>query len=150
MIVLAYDGSQSATHAVASAHNLLGDGPATIVHVSDPPAGFLPLDPFGGLQSWSPAQVAELDSLILERANSVLAEGVELARKAGFAVEGRLERTTEAPWRAILDAADDLDAELIVVGARGLGAVESLVLGAVSNAVVHHATRPVLVVRRPG
>jgi nucleotide-binding universal stress UspA family protein len=78
----------------------------------------------------------------------VLAEGVELARKAGFAVEGRLERTAGAPWRAILDAADELDATLIVVGARGLTAVESLVLGAVSNAVVHHTKRPVLVVRK--
>jgi nucleotide-binding universal stress UspA family protein len=148
MIVLSYDGSESAIHAIETAHELLGDVAATVVHVWDPPANFLPADPFGGLQTWSPKQVAELESLILERANGVLAEGVELARKAGFAVEGRLERTAGAPWRAILDAADELDATLIVVGARGLTAVESLVLGAVSNAVVHHTKRPVLVVRK--
>jgi nucleotide-binding universal stress UspA family protein len=38
------------------------------------------------------------------------------------------------------------DAELIVVGRRGLGAVRSLVLGSVSSYVVQHATCPVLVV----
>ena len=42
--------------------------------------------------------------------------------------------------------ADELDAELIVVGARGHSTVESLMLGSVSNAVVHHARRPTLVI----
>jgi len=41
------------------------------------------------------------------------------------------------------------DAELIVVGRRGLGAVRSLVLGSVSSYVVAHATCPVLVVPAP-
>lgn len=148
MIVLAYDGSESAKHAIATAHDLLGDTPATVVHVWDPPANFLPVDPFGGLQTWSPSQVTELEAMILERANTTLSQGVELARTTGFAAQGRLERTAGAPWRAILEAADELDAKLIVVGARGLSAVESLVLGAVSNSVVHHAKRPVLVVRK--
>jgi nucleotide-binding universal stress UspA family protein len=146
MIILAYDGSDTAAHAITTAHGLLGDVPATVVHVWDPPANFLPADPFGMLQSFSPTQVAELESLILERANSVLAQGVTLARHSGFAVEGRIERTSESPWRAILDAADELDASLIVVGARGLSAVESMLLGGVSHSVVHHAKRPVLVI----
>ncbi len=45
---------------------------------------------------------------------------------------------------AIVDNAGD--AELIVVGRRGLGAVRSFVLGSVSGYVVQHATCPVLVV----
>jgi len=41
------------------------------------------------------------------------------------------------------------DAELIVVGRRGLGAVRSFVLGSVSSYVVQHATCPVLVMPAP-
>ncbi len=148
MIVLCYDGSKLAGHAITTAHELLGDVPATVVHVWDPPVDFLPTDPFGGLQTWNPAQVAELESMILDRANRILEEGVTLARHAGFAAEGRLERTAAAPWRGILDTADEIEAELIVVGARGHSTVESLMLGSVSNAVVHHARRPVLVIPR--
>jgi nucleotide-binding universal stress UspA family protein len=48
---------------------------------------------------------------------------------------------------ALIDNAHD--AELIVVGRRGLGAVKSLVLGSVSGYVVQHATCPVLVVPAP-
>ena len=146
MILLSYDGSESSTHAVATAHELLGDVAATVLHVWDPPVSYLPPDPFTGMAPWNPGQMAELESVILERSNSVLEEGVTLARRAGLAAEGRLERTSAPPWRAILDVAEELDVQLIVVGARGLSAVESVVLGGVSNAVVHHAKRPVLVV----
>jgi len=48
---------------------------------------------------------------------------------------------------AIIDNAHD--AELIVVGRRGRGAVKSLVLGSVSSHVIQHATCPVLVVHAP-
>ena len=120
MILLCYDGSESATHAIAVAHDLLGDVPATLLHLWDAPPNYVPADPAIGLQVWSPAQMADLESVILERANKVLDEGVALATEAGFAAEGRLERTIAAPWRAILDIAEELDAQLIVAGARGL------------------------------
>jgi nucleotide-binding universal stress UspA family protein len=74
----------------------------------------------------------------------------ELLRTTVEAVAGeaadRIERViAEAPaGQAILDHARD--AEMIVVGHRGLGRVRSLVLGSVSGYVVQHATCPVLVV----
>ena len=146
MIVLAFDGSESAMHAIASAHEVLGDVPLTMLHVWDQPVAGFDADPFGGLQTWSPSQIAELESAVRDRAQRVLDEGVTLAAQAGFVAAGRLERADAAPWRTILDVADELDAQLIVVGARGLSTIGSVVLGGVSNALVHHSRRPVLVV----
>jgi nucleotide-binding universal stress UspA family protein len=87
--------------------------------------------------------------MAVERANRTVEYGVELARNAGFSVQGRLERAATATWRAILDVAEECDAQLIVVGARGMSPVESLLNGSTSTAVVHHSHRPVLVVPPP-
>ncbi len=149
MILLCYDGSSSAKHAIATAHGLVGQSPATLLHVWEPPADLLGPDPFGGIETWSGPQLVELEAMALERANRTVEYGVELARGVGFTVEGRLERSSAARWRTILDVAEDCDAQLIVVGARGMSTVESLLIGSTSTAVVHHAHRPVLVVPAP-
>lgn len=52
----------------------------------------------------------------------------------------------EPPAKAILDAATDAD--LVVVGARGLGGFAGMLLGSVSQHVAHHATCPVVVTRK--
>ncbi len=49
----------------------------------------------------------------------------------------------------ILEAATESQADLVVVGARGSNALQRLLLGSVSRAVVHGATMPVLVARGP-
>jgi nucleotide-binding universal stress UspA family protein len=54
------------------------------------------------------------------------------------------------PREALLEVARSENADLIVVGSRGLGAVAGALLGSVSSKVVHHADRPVLVARQPG
>jgi nucleotide-binding universal stress UspA family protein len=47
----------------------------------------------------------------------------------------------------VLDLAEEIGADLIVVGSRGLGPIKRLILGSVSEGVVHHASCPVLVLR---
>ena len=56
------------------------------------------------------------------------------------------ERQAVTVWRAVLEAADDEAAGVIVLGSRGRSAVKSMVLGSVSHGVVHNAARPVLIV----
>ncbi|HTW11721.1 MAG TPA: universal stress protein, partial [Solirubrobacteraceae bacterium] len=47
---------------------------------------------------------------------------------------------------AILSTAAELDADLVVVGTRGHTGVKSLLLGSVSQHVLQHADRPVMVI----
>ncbi len=53
-----------------------------------------------------------------------------------------------SPAAEIARYADVTETDLLVVGARGLGTLERLVLGSVSESVLRHAACPVLVVRR--
>ncbi|TDC93868.1 universal stress protein [Actinomadura sp. 7K507] len=54
---------------------------------------------------------------------------------------------TGEPREVLLDAA--VDAGLLVVGSRGLGGFRSMLLGSVGQALLHHASSPVLVARPP-
>jgi len=52
-----------------------------------------------------------------------------------------------APARAVLEEAAEQDADLVVVGSRGLGGFRGLLLGSVSRHVVQHAGRVVVIAR---
>ena len=85
-----------------------------------------------------------LDEIAEDLAREKTGRGVALAQDAGFEATSRVARGKA--WRTICEVAAELGAEPIVVGARGLGRMESALLGGVSSAVVVHAKRPVLVV----
>jgi nucleotide-binding universal stress UspA family protein len=51
------------------------------------------------------------------------------------------------PAKKIVELADSIGADLIVVGSHGHGAISSALLGSVSRGILHRARRPVLVVR---
>ena len=74
---------------------------------------------------------------------SVIPEGLEAAG-IDAAVRERTSRG-EALYELDAETLEELDVDLIVLGARGLAGVRAF-LGSVSNHVVQHAHRPVLVV----
>lgn len=79
-------------------------------------------------------------------AGRLLDEQVEKIKAAGGAVSGK--HLKEGPKAdKILDLAGQLGADLIVIGTRGQGAVERLLLGSVAEGIVYHARCPILVVR---
>ena len=50
-------------------------------------------------------------------------------------------------WRGVVQAAESMQADLIVMGSHGRSGLEKLVLGSVAQAVLAHTRLPVLVVR---
>jgi len=78
-------------------------------------------------------------------ADQIVARAAERARRvaADVAVDARVG--VETPTRHLLDQAGDAD--LLVVGSRGLGAFTGLLLGSVSEQVAEHAPCPVVLVR---
>ena len=85
---------------------------------------------------------AELQFAVMAREK--MQRGVELARTAGFDARGHIAQGKT--WHAICEAAEELGALTIVLGARGLPRIQSALLGGVSAAVRVHAKRPVLFV----
>ena len=85
-------------------------------------------------------------------AESLRAEGRSVAEqtRAVVGVNGANVdvRVAEGDAREqIMRTAEDWDADLVVMGSRGLGRVQGFLLGTVSLAVARHCTRPVLVVK---
>lgn len=74
---------------------------------------------------------------ILERAASNIPEDIKVITSS----------ETGSPSITIIDFADKIKADLIVIGSRGLGLVKGVLLGSVSQYVVEHASCPTLVVK---
>jgi nucleotide-binding universal stress UspA family protein len=75
---------------------------------------------------------------------------LEAAVKDVEALGGREAEThllQEPPVDAVLDLCEELEPGLVVLGSRGLGPLRRLLVGSVSEGVVHHARCPVLVAR---
>jgi nucleotide-binding universal stress UspA family protein len=81
-------------------------------------------------------------------AEDLVGETVERFRESGVRAEGVIRRVSPgATPEQIVEAAQAAEADLIVMGTRGMTEWKSLMLGGVANKVVHHATCPVLLVR---
>ena len=80
-----------------------------------------------------------------EEVDATLAATAETARAAG--VEPRTHAREGDPADAILDVAEELGADLIVVGNRGMTGAKRFLLGSVPNKISHHAPCSVMIVR---
>jgi nucleotide-binding universal stress UspA family protein len=138
-ILIATDGSESAHEALELGLELAEDEGATafLVHVA-PAVEVVPCATFAAPAPRVPHELDEYDRV-------PLTEAAEIAARKG--VDAKTELLVGNPADEIVAFGDTIDADLIVVGTRGHGAIASALLGSVSRAVLHESRRPVLVVR---
>ena len=133
-ILLATDGSEDATLAERAAIDLSQKGGSElhVVHVwHDVP---------------TPHARSFVRAQLRREAQEILDKQVEKIEGAGGTVAKahlREGRTIDE----ILDLSEELQVGLLIVGSRGLGGVKRILMGSVSEGIVHHARRPVLVMR---
>jgi nucleotide-binding universal stress UspA family protein len=146
-VVLGVDGSRHARQAVELLARLAPKRGShlTVVRVVEPVR----------LPSLGPAPAA-VRAAVQAQADALHAEALAAARRE---VETAARRLGRAGWRTrelvrvgspvteLLDAARESRADLVAVGARGVGGVERLVLGSVAEGVLGRTPVTVLVVR---
>ncbi|WP_018657467.1 universal stress protein [Actinomadura flavalba] len=146
-LLIAYDGSADAQTAIAYAGAHLKPEPAVVLTVWEPLLAQLAWAPMAAAGAMPPADEDAGKYSEETEAERLAEQGAALAREAGFLeVRPVSERSNGPTWAAIVDVAAEVDASVIVMGSRGLSAARSVLLGSVSDRVLHHANRPMLIV----
>jgi len=141
-IVVGTDGSETAGEAVDAAIALARAYGATLHIVS----AFVPV-PQQRLRAAAPRAPHDVEWQINPRedVDATLAEAE--GRTAGAGITVRTHPREGDAADSILDVAEELGADLIVVGNKGLTGAKRFLLGSVPNRVSHHAPCSVLIVR---
>ncbi|KAL5217509.1 hypothetical protein ABZP36_018193 [Zizania latifolia] len=153
-VVVAVDASEESLHALAWAlDNVIvrrGGGVSLVVVHAQPGAYHFvyPVAAHGIAIAYAPA--AAIESMrkaqeensrkVVSRALDICKQREASANATGAVVEGDAKE-------AICQAVEDMNADLLVLGSRGLGKIKRAFLGSVSDYLVHHASCPVLVVK---
>ena len=145
-MLLATDGSEEAVLAAQSAADLAArtGSELHVVHVGETLGSG-----YSGYAGYEEGVLPSAQEDLERQAQEVLEAQVErIAVAEGLRVQSHLR--LERPDKEIVALGEEIGAELIVIGSRGLGGVRRALMGSVSDSVVRHAHCPVLLVRREG
>jgi nucleotide-binding universal stress UspA family protein len=135
-ILVAVDHSEISDRAVVAARDLamLSKGEVWVLHLREREMG------------------AKTGMLVIDEttddANAAVAAAVDVLAQAGVKAHGEVRNTIFGyAAREIINDADEVNADVIVMGSRGRGDLAGLLLGSTAHKVIHLSERPVLVVR---
>jgi nucleotide-binding universal stress UspA family protein len=135
-ILVAVDHSEISDRAVVAARDLasLSQGEVWVLHLRERETG-------------AKTGVLVIDETTQD-ANAAVAAAVDVLTAAGVKAHGEVRNTIFGyAAREIINDADEVDADVIVMGSRGRGDLAGLLLGSTAHKVIHLSHRPVLVVR---
>lgn len=149
-IIIGYDGSPVADHAIREAAALLGPRPALVVVVWESGAAYETLGASEMLAVPVDLGTAALaDQAMYEGARRMASRGTRLAMEAGFEAEGLAVADEASVAATLVRLAGERDAAALVVGTRGHSRLEKLLLGSTSRGVLERSPCPVVVVSQP-
>ena len=149
-ILFCSDGSDGSRGALATAAEMLAPRDAIVLTVWETVAMRLMTGAlYTGLGGIYIADEGDLDAREEATARQAADEGARAGQERGWDVKARTEQAELAVWQTIIEVADEIDASLIVCGARGLNPIKRAILGSVSEAVLHHSHRPTLISPQP-
>ena len=144
-ILLASDGSEEALRAARTAVELSNELGAELhlLYVGHMPNVFYEAP---GAMTLDPHLLDRMEGRAEEQAATRLEEQARRVREAGGKIS-QAHSKIGRPDVEIVRLAEELGADLIVVGSRGLGPLRRALMGSVSGSVLHHAHTSVLVAR---
>jgi nucleotide-binding universal stress UspA family protein len=141
MILICYDGSDDAKAAIDRAAMMLAHEPAEVVTVWESVEHLIKhakaIAPVSNQEQTDEARRAAAE----DQAN----EGAELARAKGIDARSFIVEQETTTADAILDEAEKLNANAIVIGSRGKSLLNALLLGSVAQDLIQRADRMVVV-----
>ncbi len=142
-ILLAIDGSEFSQAAIQSviARPWAADTEVRVLNVVEPPSFLMERE----MAAYDPEFEAVWKAL-REQAKDLVTKAAERLRGANLKVSTVL--TEGDPKTLIIDAANEWNADLIVVGSHGRKGLNRFLMGSVSEAVVRHAHCSVEVIRK--
>ncbi len=143
-IVLATDGTKhgKAAAEMLTRYNLAGGDMIHVISVVDM-AIPMSVDLYGGYLP----NMADMENAAKENARSVVSETYKLLASRFPDAEISTNILFGSPDSRIVETAEEIGADLIILGSHGYNRWERLLLGSVSSSVVHHAHCSVLIVR---
>lgn len=138
VLVVACDGSPVALHAADFIASYRGDAARLKLHAVNVQHRPLTLFPGAGIDP------AALHAALQEAGREALAPALERLSQAGFASEGVVREGFAAA--ALLEEAQNCDAQALVVGTRGSGALRGFAFGSVAMRVIHASVLPTFIV----
>lgn len=151
-VIVGFDGSPAAEHAVRAAGALLAPRPALVVVVWEAGRAFDLVEIPSAVLDIPSATLdirtaMQLDSAMYEAAQRLARRGTGLAREAGLDADGLAVADDLTPADTLLRVARERDGQALVIGTHGHGEIRTMLLGSTSRTILQHASCPVVVAR---